>query len=179
METQYQLINVAYPDYWLTKRDLRACIADLPASFDQSEQQIGPIIRRVVEGWLVNLIGAKQVVELNSAGEIDYDVSEPYDDTKRKRLALRSFLANAVWSQYLLVGGISYSDTGPVQKSPDTIVEPISDRRRAELIRFYKDEAERYALVLTELYAPDSCGSARRSGSSSIRSAGGRRRSRF
>ena len=168
---------------WLTRDDLNDHIGNIPPTF-QVERHLGSIIKKVVQGWLVDLLGAKLVAALNDDTGLGYEDPDnsATDELKDIRAALKPFLANAVWSLFLLQGNVEYSDTGPVQRMADSAVEPISDRQRAELSRLYKDHAERYALMLVSAVNQantDQCGASVSSGRPRIISVGGRRRSRF
>ena len=162
------------PYLWLSPSDLVENIADVPDTFEVYRHLDG-FIKSVVRGWLTELIGedlVNTIVPITDEGEVN--PHQAYLDL------IKPFLAFAVWSLYIQHGNVIVTDTGPVTKLSDGF-EPISNQQRTELGRFYKGEADRYALKIARLVAKNqtNCSAGYRSGRPTIRSAGGKRTSRF
>ncbi|CAN5637426.1 hypothetical protein BH09BAC4_BH09BAC4_44160 [soil metagenome] len=102
------------------------------------------------------------------------------ETNKSYLVIIRPFLANAVWSLYIQHGNVTVTDMGPVTKLSEGF-EPISNQQRTELARFHKGEADRYALKIARRVLKDqtNCSAGFRSRRPTIRSAGGKRTSRF
>lgn len=126
-------------------------------------------------------VGLTELVGENLINTITLFTDEGETNPNQSYLDLiKPFLANAVWSLYIQHGNVIVTDTGPVTKLSEGF-EPISNQQRTELGRFYKGEADRYALKIARLVAKDqtNCSTGFRSGRPTIRSAGGKRTSRF
>lgn len=164
---------------WLTRSDFAANIGDVPPTFDLT-RHLSAIIGSVVRTWLTDLLGTDQVETLRAALEASKTdtPTELSDDNKKWIDQLIPFLCNAVWSEYILRGNVSITDTGPVTKLSDG-VEPISDQQRAQLHRFYKGQAEYFAIALQKLRTATNCGEPARSLRPQVRAVGGKRYSRF
>lgn len=170
------LPQIQFSYYWLSAGDLMTWIGHVPDTFNYQEK-LGPYIFRVVTGWLTELIGSDRVIIIDNEIRGSSNQSET---TQNWMTAITPFLANAVWSLYIMQANVNYTATGAVQKVNDGQVEQISEQQRATLSKYYRNEAERFALKLSKMAAgPDSCGPNVKSGRPTIRSVGGRRKSRF
>ncbi|MBD2704405.1 hypothetical protein IC229_27440 [Spirosoma sp. BT702] len=169
---------------WLSQINFNDEIGDVPVSFDVIGR-LSVHARKIMNGWLLELISSDTVLEIqnifydqNGNGSVDLitGVNKEYFDL------IMPFLANAIWSEYILHGNVNITDTGPVQKRDSQgATEPITDRQRTELSRSYKAYANDYALKLSTKVNAGSgvCGDSSGSQSVSLSTVRGARRSRF
>lgn len=178
---------------WLNLADFRTIIGGIPntyetvASPDTSDSklhlELDPITCRVINDWLTDLIGEDSVSILDSKGPTDrpYNslVSNGWDDNTKAWLKLIiPFLVHATWSEYVLTANVTFTIVGPVTLLRDGS-DPITDGQRNSISRLHKGYADSYALKISKLAASLQCGARVGSGRPSVRSAGGKRGSRF
>ncbi|GAB3643923.1 hypothetical protein GCM10027423_45600 [Spirosoma arcticum] len=164
----------------VSSADYQMFIGDIPVTFD-TERHLSAIQQKVVRKWLTELIGTAKVNEvIKWVHDAPVESGEPvYTDVQKQWLdALIPFVCNAVWSEYILRGNVNITDTGPVEKMSATSTQPISDTQRTQLHRFYKGDAESYALQLQALARTDTCGFTGGSRRPSLKTAGGKRAGR-
>ncbi|WP_338876967.1 hypothetical protein WBJ53_15020 [Spirosoma sp. SC4-14] len=164
---------------WLSPDTFKNNIGTLPDSF-RVDNKLNSIFTRIVDTWLTELIGLNNVTIINQVLKSLPNASPQGwpEDTQKWMQNIEPFLAHAIWSEYILTSNVTVTVNGPVTVYSDGS-EPLTDQQRKEISRLHKGYADTYALKLSKMAASSQCGARVGSGRPSIKSAGGKRRSRF
>ena len=154
----------------------------LPRSFDIA--QLNTKLERVVEDWLQDILTSDQYVALttwlenNPAGILSETLpADPFNAGLYE--LVQKFLIDAAYAEYVFDGDLTPTESGLVGKTRDSSTE-ISDQRRAELYRKYRDMASRKAARIAEYLQPvNVCQPTSTGGGLRVSSARGRTESKF
>ncbi|GAB3882690.1 DUF6712 family protein [Spirosoma agri] len=169
---------------WLNRANYKSRIGEFPESFSV-ETKLASTLERVVASWLTDLIGQKTVsdiladIKTNVISQNNQLPEQWSQSTKDWMALIIPFLVHASWSEFIVVSNVTITVNGPVTVHSDGS-DPISDQQRSSIARVHKGYADMYALKLAKKATLNECSTERAgSGRPSLRSAGGKRQSRF